>query len=89
MDRRPNADGPLEALRRAIERLVGEAPTGDARINLSTRVNRSVVMNNGQAGSRQAAVSRQTAPVRQDGFDEADVVSSDVRDAGSRRRSRG
>ena len=84
MDRRPNADGPLDALRRAIGRLVREAPAGDARINLSTRVNRSVVINNGQPGSRQAAVSRQTAPVRQNGIDDkADVASSDVRDAGS------
>jgi hypothetical protein len=83
MDRRPNADGPLDALRRAIERLVREAPAGDARVNLSTRVNRSVVINSGQPGSRQAAVSRQTGPIRQDGTQKADVAPRDVRDAGN------
>jgi hypothetical protein len=83
MDRRPNADGPLDVLKRAIGRLVREAPTGDARVNLSTRVNRSVVINSGQPGSRQAAVSRQIAPVRQDGSEKADAASRDVRDAGS------
>jgi hypothetical protein len=83
MDRRPNADGPLNALRRAIERLVREAPAGDARVNLSTRVNRSVVINSGQPGSRQAAVSRQTGPIRQDGTQKTDVAPRDVRDAGN------
>jgi hypothetical protein len=83
MDRRPNADGPLDALKRAIGRLVRDAPAGDARINLSTRVNRSVVINTGQSGSRQAAASRQAAPIRQDGTQKTDVASRDVRDAGS------
>jgi hypothetical protein len=81
MDRRPKADRPFEALRRRIERLVRETPAGEARINLSTRLNRSVVINSRQSGSRQAAVSRQTSPIRQDGItvDAAD----DTRDAGS------
>jgi hypothetical protein len=83
MDRRPNADGPLDALRRAIGRRVREAPAGHARINLSARVNRSVVINSGRPGSRQAAVSRQIAPVQQDGSEKADVAARDVRDAGS------
>jgi hypothetical protein len=81
MDRRSKADRPFEALRRHIERLVRDAPAGETRINLSARLNRSVVVNSGQPGSRQAAVSRQTSPIRQDGtpVDAAD----DIRDGGS------
>jgi hypothetical protein len=82
MDRRPKADRPFEALRRRIERLVRDAPAGETRVNLSTRLNRSVVVNSGQPGSRQAAVSRQTSPIRQDGKDEVDAAE-DIRDAGS------
>jgi hypothetical protein len=80
MDRRPKADRPLEALRRRIERLVRDAPVEETRVNLSTRLNRSVVVNSGQSGSRQAAVSRQTSPIRQDGKD-VDAPTNDVRDA--------
>jgi hypothetical protein len=82
MDRRPKADRPLEALRRRIERLVREAPVNETRVNLSTRLNRSVVVNSGQSGSRQAAVSRQTSPIRQDGK-EVDAATNDVADGDS------
>jgi hypothetical protein len=82
MDRRPKADRPFEALRRRIDRLVREAPAGETRVNLSTRLNRSVVVNSGQSGSRQAAVSRQTSPIRQDVKDEDDAASH-ARDGGT------
>jgi hypothetical protein len=81
MDRRPKADRPLEALRRRIERLVRDAPARETRINLSTRLNRSVVVNSGQSDARQAAVSRQTSPIRQDG--KAVDAADDIRDAGT------
>ena len=76
MDRRPKADRPFAALRRHIERLAREAPAGETRVNLSTRLNRSVVVNSGQSGSRQAAVSRQTSPIRQDGKDTVDAAET-------------
>jgi hypothetical protein len=82
MDRRPQADRPFETLRRRIERFVRDAPAGETRVNLSTRLNRSVVVNGGQPGSRQAAVSRQTSPIRQDGKEDVDAAD-DLRDAGS------
>ena len=82
MDRRPKADRPFEALRRRIERLVHDAPAGETRVNLSARLNRSVVVNSGQSGSRQAAMSRQTSPIRQDGKETVDAAD-EVRDAGS------
>jgi hypothetical protein len=82
MDRRPKADRPLEVLRHRIERLVRDAPAGETRVNLSARLNRTVVVNSGQSGSRQAAVSRQTSPIRQDGKD-ADAVADDAHDDGS------
>jgi hypothetical protein len=82
MDRRPKADRLLEVLRHRIERLVRDAPAGETRVNLSARLNRSVVVNSGQSGSRQAAVSRQTSPIRQDGKETVDAAN-DVRDAGS------
>jgi hypothetical protein len=82
MDRRPKTDRPFEALRRRIDRLVRDAPAGETRINLSTRLNRSVVITSGESGSRQAAVSRQTSPIRQDGED-AGAATNDVRDGGS------
>ncbi len=65
MDRRPHAGRPFEALRRRIERAVHEARTGDAAINLSSRVNRSVVVNTGRSGAQKAATSRQTVHIRQ------------------------
>jgi hypothetical protein len=89
MDRRPKADPPFEALKRAIERLVPGAPAGQTRVNLSARVNRSVVVNSGQPGSRQAAVSRQATRIRQDGTENADAATYDDGDPGSRRRSHG
>jgi hypothetical protein len=76
MDRRPKAGRPFEALRRRIERLAREAPAGETRVNLSARVNRSVVINSGQPGSTQAASSRQTVRIRQDGMDMADEGSA-------------
>jgi hypothetical protein len=82
VDRRPKADRPFEALGRRIERLVRNAPAGETRVNLSTRLNRTVVVNSGQPGSRQAAVSRQTSPIRQDGKHDAQAAD-DVRDGGS------
>jgi hypothetical protein len=82
MDRRPKADRPFEVLRRRVERLVRNAPAGETRVNLSTRLNRSVVVNSGQSGSRQAAVSRQTSPIRQDGKDDVGAAE-DIRDDGS------
>jgi hypothetical protein len=82
MNRRPKADRPFEVLRRRIERLVRNAPAEETRVNLSTRLNRSVVVNSGQPDSRQAAVSRQTSPIRQDGKETVDAAR-DPRDGGS------
>jgi len=66
-------DRPFEALRRRIERAIHEARTGDAAINLSTRVNRSVVVNTGRSGAQQAATNRQTVAIRQRSHHAADT----------------
>jgi hypothetical protein len=65
MDRRPDAGRSFAALGRRIERAIRDARAGHATVNLSTRVNRSVVINTGRRGAQQAATSRQNAPIRQ------------------------
>jgi hypothetical protein len=80
MDRRPDVGRSFAALRRHIEWAIREARTGDATVNLSARVNRSVVVNTGGGGSQQAATSRQSVRVRQQSDRTQDVEPMKRRD---------